>query len=99
MRNLKSIATKTEEIEVLIESFNGAINITHRAGDDDADELVIEGRSYTVEVYIYADRYELFTSDYWNTYTPEERCEGKNHKTVKTMKGVKSYINKFALDM
>lgn len=93
------IETRTQEIEELIASYDGAINITYRAGDEDADELVIEGRTYTVEVYIYADEYHFFTSDYFGTYTPEEREEGKNHKKVKTMRGVRSYINKFALDM
>ena len=97
MKNL--IENKTQEVEKLIESYNGAIEITYRAGDEHADELVIEGISYRVEIYIYENEYHLFTSDFLSTYTEDERTDGKNHKTVKTLRGVKGYIKKYALDI
>lgn len=97
MKNL--IENKTQEVEKLIESYNGAIEITYRAGDEHADELVIEGISYRVEIYIYENEYHLFTSDFLGTYTEEERTDGKNHKTVKTLRGVKGYIKRYALDI
>lgn len=105
---LAEIENATDEKNELLEKFDGLVamfeeeEIKYNGFTQDEDTkyvtLYVTAGLYEVilDICLGKKGYFLATTDCYGTYTDEMKEQGRNHKYVKTLKGVKGYIERMS---